>query len=165
MEGRKRPLFIIITIAAKVTDRTLRSLKWGVVKGRTCREEQTGQVTRLWPSRYSMPCTSYSVWSWGITKVALSWSMASFWKGPCSLFYLLSLSRFWSLYSWVQFPSTAESSLGLPGAVWQLLAGHQHPSIQLQETQYWFCIFCIISLIINIISIITVISKKVICNL
>jgi len=32
---KKRPLFIIITIAAKVTDRPLRSCKWGVIKGHT----------------------------------------------------------------------------------------------------------------------------------
>jgi len=29
-ECRKRPLFIIITIAAKVTNRSLRSHKWGL---------------------------------------------------------------------------------------------------------------------------------------
>jgi len=39
-------MFIIITITAKVTDRPLRSHKWGVVKGLTCREGQTEQVTK-----------------------------------------------------------------------------------------------------------------------
>jgi len=38
MEGRKRPLFIIIAIAAKVTGRPFRSCKCEVTKGRTCRE-------------------------------------------------------------------------------------------------------------------------------
>jgi len=60
-EGRKRPPFIIITIVAKVIDRPLRSRKWGIVEGRTCREGQTGQVARYWPTRCSMPCMSYSV--------------------------------------------------------------------------------------------------------
>jgi len=33
----------------------------GVVKGRTCGEGWTEQVTRYWPVRYAMPCTSHSV--------------------------------------------------------------------------------------------------------
>ena len=37
-ECRKRPLFIIITTAANVTDRSLRSRKWGVGSGRICGE-------------------------------------------------------------------------------------------------------------------------------
>jgi len=43
---RKRPLFIIIATAAKVTDGPLRSRKWGVGRGRTCGEGWTGQVTK-----------------------------------------------------------------------------------------------------------------------
>jgi len=42
---QKRPLFITITIAAKIIDRSLRSRKGGVVKGHTCREGQIEQVT------------------------------------------------------------------------------------------------------------------------
>jgi len=60
-ECRKTPLFIIITTAAKVTNRSLRSCKWGVGKGCTCGEGWTRQVTQYWPPRYSMPCTSHSV--------------------------------------------------------------------------------------------------------
>jgi len=50
-------IFIIITVAAKVTSRPLMSPKWGVGRGCTCREGRTGQVTRHWPARYSMPCS------------------------------------------------------------------------------------------------------------
>jgi len=131
MQCRKGPLFIIITIAAKVTDRPLRSCKWGVIKGRTCREAQTGQATRYWPTRNSMPCPQYSVQSWGIVRVSLSLSTADFWRGLCLLFWLRSWSRFWSMPPWFQFPSTAEASQRLPGAAWQQLAGHQpqqHPT-------------------------------------
>jgi len=46
MEHRKRPLFTIITIAAKVTNRSLRSRKSGIIKGSTCRERRTGQMIR-----------------------------------------------------------------------------------------------------------------------
>jgi len=63
------------------------------------------------------------------------------------------------MHSCVQFLSTAESSLGLPGAAQQLLAGHECPSTELQEIQYRFCIFCIICLIINIFNIISAISE------
>ena len=118
-ECRKRPMFIIITVAAKVTNRALRSCKWGVVKGCTCGEGWTEQMTRCWPARYSMPHTSYSVNSWGTTRVWLSPSLAAFW-GPHSWSFLWSWSRFRPVRYWVQFPSTAEASPGLPSA-------HQHP--------------------------------------
>ena len=42
MECRKRPLFIIITMAAMVTDRLLRFCKRGIIKGHTCGEDRTG---------------------------------------------------------------------------------------------------------------------------
>ena len=84
--------------------------------------------------------------------------MATFWRRPCSLFCLLSWSRLRSVHSCVQFLSAFEASPGLPGAVWQLLAGCQCPGTQLQETQYRFCIFCIICLIINITSVISITS-------
>ena len=43
---QKKALFIIITTAAKVTDRPLRSRKWGVVKGRSCGGgDRTGDPT------------------------------------------------------------------------------------------------------------------------
>jgi len=67
------------------------------------------------------------------------------------------LSRFGSMLSWVQFPTTVESSLGLPGAH----LAHQCPGTQLQEARYQFSMFCFLSLIINIISITGVISKVV----
>jgi len=54
-------MFIINTTAANVTDRPFRSCKWGVVKGCTCRERQTEQVTQRCPGWYSMPYGSYSV--------------------------------------------------------------------------------------------------------
>jgi len=90
--------------------------------------------------------------SWGIMRASLSSSMVVFCRGPCSLFYLRSWYRFQSVHPWVQFLPTAESSPGLPGASWQLLAGQQRPSTQLRGTQYLFCIFYLISL--NIISVI-----------
>ena len=90
-------------------------------------------------------------------KVSLSSSMAAFWRGLCSLFYLWSWSRFQSMHPWVQVLPTAESNPGLLGAAWQLLVGRQRPSTQLQETHWQFCTFYIISL--NIVSIISVISK------
>jgi len=58
-------------------------------------------------------------------------------------------------------PVSAESGLGLCGAAWQLLVGHQHPRTQLWKTQYRFCIFHIISVIINISNVISAISKAV----
>jgi len=42
---QKRPMLITITIAVKVVDRPLMFRKRRVVKGRTCRERQTEQVT------------------------------------------------------------------------------------------------------------------------
>ena len=41
MEGRKGPVFVVIAIAATVTDRPFRPHQWGVVKGRTRREGRT----------------------------------------------------------------------------------------------------------------------------
>ena len=59
-ECRRRPIFIIITIAAKVTDRSLRSYKWGVVKSCTCRKGQTEQVAQYWPPQYSICHTPHT---------------------------------------------------------------------------------------------------------
>jgi len=100
-------------------------------------------------------CTSCSVYSWGITRMSFFSSMATFWRGPCSLFYLQSWSSFLFMHPWVKFLPTAEAILGLPGAAWQLLAGCQCTSTQLRETQYRLCVFYIIYLIINIIGIIS----------
>ena len=73
--------------------------------------------------------------------------MASFQRGPCSLSCLWSWSRFQSVHSWIQFPST-----------WDQFGTSSVHGTQLRQTQYRFCIFCIISLITNITS---VISKAV----
>ena len=95
-------------------------------------------------------------------RVSLSLSMSGCLRGPWWLSCLQSWSQFPSVHSCVQFLSAAESSPGLPGAAWQLLAGGHRPSTQLQDSQYWFCIFCFTSLIIS--SILSVISKTSICK-
>ena len=54
MEGRKRPMFIIIAIAAKVADRPFMSPKWGVVKCHTCREGRQNRGRDI--DLHGIPC-------------------------------------------------------------------------------------------------------------
>jgi len=45
---QERPVFVIISIAAKVGDRPLMFHKWGVVKGCTCNAVLTKTRTPRW---------------------------------------------------------------------------------------------------------------------
>jgi len=136
---QKRPLFITITIAAKIIDRSLRSRKGGVVKGHTCREGQIEQVTWCWPTRYSMPCMSYS------------WSTSEEDPDPC-------LSCDPDPGSKPCIPESGSCLLLSPVqdflvSALQPLAWCQPPhGAQVWEIKYWLCIFCIIALITSIIS-------------
>jgi len=98
-------MFIIVTIAATVTDRPWagrgRQDRWSDTdpSGIACHACDTEFKARQ--SR-----GSHSLHPWP----------ASFWRGPCSLSCLRFWSRFRSVHSWVQFLFTAESSPGLPMA-------------------------------------------------
>ena len=155
-ECRRRPIFIIITIAAKVTDRSLRSYKWGVVKSCTCRKGQTEQVAQYWPPQYSICHTPHTQFEAGGSQGAHSlhpWLVSEEDPAPCPVCdpdpncYLCIPE-----YSSHLLLSPVWDFLVLPGSWWW---DTSPCNTQLRETQYWFCIFCFISLI----SIITVINK------
>ena len=147
----KRPLCIIVTVAAKVTDRSLRSPKWRVAKGHTCGEGRTGD-------QRGVPCHARHAQfkaggSWGSRS---SSSMAAFWRGSCLLFYLWFWYRFRSVHSWVQSLSTAEASLALPGAARQLLAGCQRPAPSFGKLSVSFVYFALFLLILLVLLVLLV---------
>ena len=142
-------------MAVKVTNRALRSHKWGAVKGHACRKEWTEQVTQYWPMRYSMPCMQYLVWSWvdheGLALFIHGWLLKKT--------LLVVLSAILNQIPIHAFLSPVPIYCGgQSGTSWCCLAaagGTPVPSTQLQETQHRFCIFSLISLIINVVSIIS----------
>jgi len=74
--------------------------------------------------------------------------MTTFWRGPCSLLYLRSWPRSRSMHPRVQFLPTAEASPGLPGAAWQLLAGHQRPAPNSGKLSIGFVYFTLLLLLL-----------------
>ena len=152
MECRRRPMFIIITIAAKVTGRPFRSRKWEVIEGRTCRE---GRQNR-WPNidQRNIPCharhTQFKVGGSRGSRSVFPW-LASEEDLTCCPAYDPNPDS---------YPCIPESSSHLLLRPVQdflvLLSTHCHNAsargTQLWETQYWFCIFCLISSISGIIT-------------
>jgi len=122
-EHRKRPTFIIITIVAKVTDR------------------RKGSHLQGWVDKTGHPLLTNAVFH--AMHVILSLKLGDHEGLPVFVHgrllqrtLLIVLLAILIQILMCAFLSTAESSPGLHGAAWQLLAGRQHPGTQLRETQY-----------------------------
>ena len=100
-------------------------------------------------------------------RISLSSSMAGFWRGPCSLFYLQSWSSFLSIHSWVQFLSTDEFSPGLPGAAWKLLEECQHlapNSGKLRISYVYFTLFILLLILFLVVGLLVKLFLYSICK-
>jgi len=160
-ECRRKPLFVIITVAFKVTNRPLGSCK---VRSREGSHLQGGE------DRTGDPILTSEVFH--TMQVTLSLKLVDH-KG-LALFvhvWLLKMTLIFVLpVILIQIPIRELLSPAhvccqdQSGTAWCCLVaagGTPVSGTQLWETQCQFCIFCIISLVINIVSIITVISRAV----